>query len=121
VAHDASPAPAAAPLLPLLQLRTCQPQTSLTVAFAQSSGAKKVLHGAAATMSPPGDRHNTPWLLLCALQLERFQQTEDRLQHILASQVRQSEAGMRLSSKDWAAFRKRLTRQWALKYHRIGR
>lgn len=28
---------------------------------------------------------------------------------------------MRLSSRDWAAFRKRMTRQWALKYHKIGR
>lgn len=54
-------------------------------------------------------------------QLERFQQTEDRLQAILANQASQSEAGMRLSSRDWAAFRKRLTRQWALKYHKIGR
>jgi hypothetical protein len=27
----------------------------------------------------------------------------------------------RLSSKDWAAFRQRLTRQWALRYHKIGR
>jgi hypothetical protein len=26
-----------------------------------------------------------------------------------------------MSSKDWAAFRKRLTKQWALKYHKIGR
>jgi hypothetical protein len=25
------------------------------------------------------------------------------------------------SSRNWAAFRKRLTRQWALKYHKIGR
>ncbi|WIA37314.1 hypothetical protein OEZ86_014249 [Tetradesmus obliquus] len=55
------------------------------------------------------------------IMLERFQQTEDRLQAILAGQARQSEAGMRLSSRDWAAFRKRLTRQWALKYHKIGR
>ena len=55
------------------------------------------------------------------LQLERFQQTEERLQAILQSQARQSEAGARLSSKDWAAFRQRLTRQWALRYHKIGR
>lgn len=55
------------------------------------------------------------------LQLERFQQTEERLQAILQSQARQSEAGVRLSSKDWAAFRQRLTRQWALRYHKIGR
>lgn len=54
-------------------------------------------------------------------QLERFQQTEERLQAILQSQARQSEAGVRLSSKDWAAFRQRLTKQWALRYHKIGR
>lgn len=57
---------------------------------------------------------------MCA-QLERFQQTEERLQAILQSQARQSEAGVRLSSKDWAAFRQRLTKQWALRYHKIGR
>lgn len=28
---------------------------------------------------------------------------------------------MRLSSKDWAAFRSRLTKLWALRYHKIGR
>lgn len=65
-------------------------------------------------------------VLLCGVsvtcpQLERFQQTEERLQAILQSQARQSEAGVRLSSKDWAAFRQRLTKQWALRYHKIGR
>lgn len=71
-------------------------------------------------------RRLLPMLLLLLgrvflLQLERFQQTEERLQAILQSQARQSEAGARLSSKDWAAFRQRLTRQWALRYHKIGR
>jgi hypothetical protein len=54
-------------------------------------------------------------------QLERIQQTEARLQTILAQSAPQSAAGVRMSSKDWAAFRRRLTKQWALKYHKIGR
>lgn len=65
--------------------------------------------------------HVAATTFICLLQLERFQQTEERLQAILQSQARQSEAGVRLSSKDWAAFRQRLTRQWALRYHKIGR
>lgn len=48
-------------------------------------------------------------------QMERFQQTEERLQQLLAVSQKQSEAGMRLSSKDWADFRKRLMRLWALR------
>lgn len=50
-----------------------------------------------------------PW------QMDRFQQTEERLQSLLAVSQKQSEAGMRLSSKDWSAFRKRLMRLWALR------
>jgi hypothetical protein len=55
------------------------------------------------------------------VMLERIQQAEARLQAILASQAPQSAAGVRMSSKDWAEFRRRLTKQWALKYHKIGR
>mmetsp|Transcript_16349 Transcript_16349/g.38821 ORF Transcript_16349/g.38821 Transcript_16349/m.38821 type:complete len:753 (-) Transcript_16349:799-3057(-) len=55
------------------------------------------------------------------VMMDRFQQTEERLQALLATSQKQSEAGMRLSSKDWAAFRKRLMRLWALRYHKIGR
>ena len=55
------------------------------------------------------------------IMLERIQQTEERLQAILARQGPQSAAGVRMSSADWAAFRRRLTKQWALRYHTIGR
>eukprot|EP00873_Tetraselmis_striata_P023795 jgi/Tetstr1/444059/TSEL_031997.t1 len=55
------------------------------------------------------------------VMMDRFQQTEERLQSLLAVSQKQSEAGMRLSSKDWSAFRKRLMRLWALRYHKIGR
>eukprot|EP00951_Prasinocladus_malaysianus_P000192 scaffold1427_cov25-Prasinocladus_malaysianus.AAC.3 len=47
--------------------------------------------------------------------MDRFQQTEERLQQLLAVSEKQSEAGMRLSSKDWGEFRKRLMRLWALR------
>ncbi|KAK9823565.1 hypothetical protein WJX72_003837 [[Myrmecia] bisecta] len=55
------------------------------------------------------------------IMMERFQQTEQRLQALLAKNASQSEAGMRLSSKDWLQFRTRLTRLWSLRYHKIGR
>mmetsp|Transcript_30069 Transcript_30069/g.84867 ORF Transcript_30069/g.84867 Transcript_30069/m.84867 type:complete len:914 (-) Transcript_30069:527-3268(-) len=55
------------------------------------------------------------------VMMERFQQTEERLQALLAVSEKQSEAGMRLSSKDWGNFRKRLMRLWSLRYHKIGR
>lgn len=47
-------------------------------------------------------------------QMERFEQNELHLQTLLQSSEEKN-VSLRLSSKDWASWRKRLTRLWALR------
>eukprot|EP00803_Ostreobium_quekettii_P010906 evm.model.scf_584.3 EVM.evm.TU.scf_584.3 scf_584:43334-50562(-) len=53
--------------------------------------------------------------------MERFQQTEEHLQALLSSTPEATASPLRLSARDWSAWRKRLTRLWSLRYHKIGR